>query len=374
MKRFIKTIFAFSLATAIGSAAGCSSSPEETEAPEEGPAEVSVDDVPDLDDVLADDEDASAAMQVGDPAIVLGRAREITRRTASWTRAVLAHVRDAVGARAPDRHGKTPSGHSYGTWEHAREDGTVLRATVVRLGENRFRVMLGAERDGARRGILTGVFLKAAARKGAGRFHVNLTNASEVLGAPAGVTGVAHILFANGRDDVKARRIRLLDTRWSENSENDEDPANYALDFLRRPGVGGVARVAATGDLVEALEGSEFFGARIAWREGVGGRGDAVLVHLKPEPRSLIGRQRECWGPEGLREAFQDDIAENDEKDGENEGDPSKCHDLVASDPPEDTGAWAATDSGDAEVDAALDEAGATAIEESEAGLEEEIE
>jgi hypothetical protein len=340
-----------------------------------GPAEgeVTRDDVFDVDDVLgADQLDGSdAAYAVGEPAQLLGVSREQAQKIRADVEKMLSLLKEA-GENGEISTGTTENNRPYAEFTTTTA-GLDLKLTVVLVSPNRLRYLLsgrtagdGATVDagldgGAYTDFMTGIFLKVAPKAGGGRMHLNLSALTD-LKSEVDLDGSIHLLFANHKADKKARRI--LYRAIKKRSDPNDLAQSFGADLLRNVGVGGRFRsVAIAEDLLE-LEGTEALGLRVQWRTGEGGRADAVMAHIAPDPRAILGAAHECWDSDGLRTAYSDTIAANDAENPD-EGDTSDCVTLVQEDVSEDAASEDAADT-DPEVDEVLSDDAADVTEISE--------
>lgn len=341
---------------------GCAAESEsdEKKATEEA---VTSDDVVDVDDLTIEDADASGAAKVGEPASLLKAGRDYSKKATNDVKAVLAHVKAVVAGKTPTRTGKTADGKAFGVWEKA-DGGVTYKLVVVRLAEGRVRYFLAGKKGAdAYLSLMTGIFVKKAARSGGGRMHLSLTNAAK-LNPNLKWNGSIHVWFATHKGDFRGRRVAYKGVKPTDNDK--APPANYVMDFIHEKGKGGRIRVLGVGEkVVENRPGVEAIALRIRWKNSVGGRADAVLMHVEPKPVAKIGELHECWDKGGMRKAYKDDIAANDGEDA-NEGKTETCDGF---DEEKVAQAAAAEDGGDkdAELDALLKDAGAADIPEADA-------
>jgi hypothetical protein len=321
----------------------------------------------DVDELTLEDGDsAAAAAQVGDPATLLALSKMEARRTSADARAVLNLVKQVSLNVEPTRTGTTEGGLSYSLWKKV-VDGKNTSLLVIKVAEERYRYILAGREgtSGPFTKLLTGVFVKRGEKKGAGRFHLSLTNVNGLYGRPDRV-GNVHFFFANFRDDIKARRVVNRGVRPA--SDSNAPPRNYSMDVVLKPGVAGRLRTAVVGD-ISPEQGREAMGLRVLWRHsnpdaGVlgGGRADGVLAHVSPPPRSVMGHFHECWDHMGLRTAYADTFPGNDTGNPDagveanpNEGDTTACFGYAQESIPEDSAGDDAADP-DPEMDAVLAE------------------
>lgn len=318
-------------------------------------------DIADVSMLLEENDDSTGAGQVGQPAEMLTFARTELKKAGDVPKSVLrflSDVRTAAQATAPARSGSTAAGAKFAVWELSHE-GTDLRFSVVRINERRVRYALGLRRDKAKAylPVLTGIFVKGEELRG-GRFHLNLTRTNEALGVADGYSGMVHFSFAARGDTAVARRVHYRNVRAG--LEPQSTPArNYSVDLLRRFGVGGRARFASIGDVIATQPGQELAAVRILWKTGQGGRADAVIAPLGKVGKAV--HASECWGKDGLRSAYLDDVAGNDAE-NKDEGDVTQCVQL-ARELPEESKASESGEDADPEVSAELAAAGADIAE-----------
>lgn len=369
MQKFVRTPAALLLAAALA-ACGTGSDyqePEWTPAPQEPVtdenAPITSDDIVDLDDLLTQEMEATAAAaQVGDPAQLLAIAQDEAEAARTHVTAVFDHLR-YVTEGGPVETGTTPRGRPYGRWEAQNPAGTVdLKFTAVRTTDHRVRYFLEGKAVDTTEytPLMTGIFVKHAPKKGGGRFHLSLTHLTD-LGMGPNLDGSLHFMFAN-KDAIRhARRIAYV--RVNERG-SDELPRNFYADLLRKVGTGGRFRSVAIDDFLPALPGREVYALRVKWLRGVGGRGDAAMAALNAGDPIGLGRAHECWDADGLRVAYRDTFPGND-VDNPNEGTVEDCYDLLE-EPIDESDADPNAESGDEEVDEALDEAGVGDLTEEE--------
>lgn len=329
--------------------------------------EISDADIVELGDLLQQDPDAAAAAEmVGDPATLLAegkRQAEVARKDVA---AVFDFIKQAT-AGAPTAKGMA-GGRAWARWVKDIA-GTEIRFSAVRVADNRLRYLVqGKAADGTHKPLLTGIFVKKGEKRGGGRFHVNLTNVSDLYGAP-GADGSVHFVFANHKDEMRGRRILYLDVT------RRDDPmtpaANFAADLVRLTGQGGRFRSVGVGDLIKDLPGNEAFALRVLWKRDEGGRADAAMASLvMPTSPTLLGTAHECWDADGLRTAYTDDYAGNDAT-NPNEGDVSSCAGFPKEDVPGSAASLNGSDP-DPELEALLDDSGASDVTEDEASMAED--
>lgn len=356
MKLLRSTLAALVLSSSVA-IAGCGGDPEPAPAVEE----ITQDDVVDLGDLIAKDMDpAAAAEMIGDPATMLAEARNQGDKARMDVAAVLGFVRD-LGDGPPTRKGARPDGNAWAEWVKEIQNKTT-RLVVGRMAPGRFRYLVAVEgADGKPLPLLTGIFVKKGPRTGGGRLHVNLTNISDTYSAP-GADGSIHFWFANHKGDARGRRIAYRNV--VRRDDPDKRMINYGADLVRLVGVGGRFRSVGVGDYIDSVPGPEALGLRVLWKRGEGGRGAAAIASLAT--KMPLGTAHECWDKDGLRTAYEDDNPANDMT-NPNEGDLMMCAGFAREMPPpadrvNENGADA-----DPELDALLDESGATAIDEAEA-------
>ena len=329
---------------------------------------------------LEDDDNAAGAAQVGDPARLLALSKQEARRASGDARAVFSMIRDVTQNVSPTRTGTTQAGLAYALWKK-EAGGKTTSLVVIKVTENRFRYILAGREgtSGTFTRVLTGIFVKRGENKGAGRFHLDLTNSNELYDRPDRV-GKVHFFFANFRDDVKVRRVVNRGVRPA--SDLTAPPRNYSMDVVFKPGRGGRVRTAVLGDIAP-VPGVEAMGLRVLWRHanpdaGVlgGGRADGLLSHVLPAPRAVIGSFHECWDAEGLRTAYADTFPGNDTANPDagieadpNEGDTTNCFDFPEDSVPESATSDDAADT-DPELDAVLAEGGGDDVTEADADVD----
>ena len=328
-------------------------------------ATITRDDIVDIDDLLVEDAADAGAVKVGETAWLLGEARMHARNATAHIRSVLHKIKITLKHRAPDATGVTVFDQPFGVW-NGSDNGVDYRLLATRVTGRRVRYALyGRKPGGDFKGLLTGVFVKRAPRRGGGRLHLNLGNMSALTGAP-GHTGMVHVWFANHRAGVKARRVVYRNVKPIDGSK----PAvHFGIDLLHRKvagkSVGGRLRVIGVDDIVPESPGTEVAAIRVLWKTGVGGRADAFVARIKPLPWKTLGHMHECWDAKGLRTAYADNIPGN-EADNPNQGDVTACFGMQSSDVPEATANLDGNDF-DPEVDLLLGEAEADVIDEGEA-------
>jgi len=320
-------------------------------------------DIVDVDELTIEGSDAASPIKVGDPAALLGLAKVEGKQSIATVKAVLAHIKDIAKGKDPVRSGKTAAGQDFGVWE-AKKGTATVKLVIIRMTEKRLRYLLFAKKDdtSAFKALMTGVFVKWAPNAGAGRFHLSLTNTSDTMPG-LDVDGSIHFYFATHKADLKGRR--LVYKNVIKRNDKDGVPANFAMDVLHKVGVGGRIRTFAIGDIQTKLDGIELFAMRVLWKNGLGGRADGVLAHVKPLPVAVLAHVHECWDKDGKRTAYKDDVTLND-KDDPDEGDVTKCVELAQEEVPDGSAKPDGTDP-DPELDALLNEGEATAIDEAAA-------
>jgi len=325
-------------------------------------------DIVDLGDLvqLAPDP-AAAAEMVGDPATILAESKRQAETARGDVAAVFDFIKQAAEG-APAAKGVTPGGKAWARWVKDIA-GSEIRLSVARMTDNRLRYLVqGKAADGTYKPLLTGVFVKKAEKRGGGRFHVNLSNVSDIYQVP-GADGTLHFVFANHKDEIRGRRIAYL------NVTRRDDPmapaANFGADLVRITGKGGRFRSVGVGDLIKAAPGNEVFALRVQWNRDEGGRGAAAMASIaNPQTPLLLGTAHECWDAEGLRTAYMDDYAANDAT-NPNEGDVSMCAGFAKEDVPESAATLNGSDP-DSELDALLEDSGASDVTEAEASMAED--
>lgn len=275
-------------------------------------------DVVDVTDLLVAENSGSGAIDVGDPAELLGAARKESIEAVARLRSVLQRLKDAAGDREPGKRALI-NGLPYGVWD-ASKDGIDLSLFATVVAPDRIRYLLLGKKTGdsaASKPLLTGVFVKKSPRKGGGRLHLNLTNISDLGGG--GADGVIWIWWSNAKDKQVARRVLYRNVK--DRAGSYLSVRNYGMDYLRQEGVGGRFRTMVVGDLAPKVPGDETLAVRVLWNSSQGGRGDAVLFGSQGNPAL---RSNECWDKDGNRTAHKDDIAAND-ADNPDAGDTSSC-------------------------------------------------
>lgn len=327
-------------------------------------------DVVDVDTILYEDTDGAAAAEVmGDPATLRADALAAAQKATADVRSVVGFIK-TVGAGEPDTKGTTRAGQPFGIWEGTVSSADV-RFVVVRTAANRLRYLVTARKGtDAYKPLLTGIFIKRLTGAGAGRLHVNLTNASEIFNPTTGYTGSIHFFFANHTHEFRGRRIMYRNI--VPRAQPTANPASYAMDIIHKVGLGGRARLMSISpDILPNTggtdNGTELLAMRVLWKRGVGGRADGLMSRFRPRPVQMYGHFHECWGPAGLRTAYMDTFEAND-ADNPNQGDVTNCFDLAQDQVPEANTANSDSPADpDPELDAALDETGAADISETDA-------
>lgn len=327
-------------------------------------APISRADLPDLTGLIdADNSDGTAvAAQLGEPATLRQAAIDQAEKVRGDVASVLRFLRENTDGE-PTLAGQTEDGRSFGVWEKD-VDGVTVRVLAIRVTEDRVRIIVAAKNaEGLERPLFTGVFVKKGEGTGGGRFHISLTNVSDLFSEPGqGHDGSVHFVFANHREDLRGRRVAYLNV--DDRSTAETETATFGADLVRIVGVGGRFRSIYAAELIPELAGLEALGMRTVWRAGEGGRAD-VIVATQDGGGRVIGHAHECWDVEGLRTAYADTMPDNDAE-TPNEGDVTSCHDLAQDDGDEGTVTGGGTDS-DEELDQLLDESGANDITEDEA-------
>jgi hypothetical protein len=341
------------------SAVACAGGDDKAPGSASGGATVTGEDLVNTDDLVIEDTGAGAT-KVGEAAIWLTAGRAQTRQANDYVRAGLAQIKAFAANNEPTVSGTNRAGYPYSIWKGDKDDVSYT-LMVARTSENRLRYFLGGRKGAERKTILTGVFLKRGAKEGAGRLHLDLTAMNALTGAPE-ATGRLHVFFAND-GAAKARRIRFREVRPLELGA--DGAINHGLDSLHQPGVGGVVRAYAIGDLgskipeLSDLSGVQLAAVRLRWSP-TGGRADGALFDFSAQAGDKrLGDFHECWDPGGLRSAYQSFTGKEDE---EATTDLVKCGSLAQEDGPA-TAPAAGVD--DADVTGALGDA--TSIDEADA-------
>lgn len=341
-------------------AVGCSADDAQEPAGGAQGGVVSGEDIVNVDDILVEDTGAGAT-KVGDPAAWLEATRGEARQTNAFARSVLGRLAELAQSNEPTRSGKLPSGEPFSVWR-GDKDGVTYTLMVAKTGENRLRYFLDGRKGADRKPLLTGIFIKRAAKRGSGRLHINLTNMNALAGAPD-ATGALHLWFANG-EEARARRIRYREVRPK--NLNTEQAINYGFDGIHKPGKGGAIRTYVIGDLgsripdLAGYSGVQLAALRARWTPE-GGRLDAAVFDLKPGASTKLGDLHECWDGGGLRKAYKSFTGKEDEG---STVEKTACGGFDQDSPPADV----PTDGiSEPEVDAALTEA--TTIAEDEASV-----
>jgi hypothetical protein len=339
---------------------GCSSEEEAPGGAGSQAAAVSGEDILNVDDLLVEDTGAGAT-KVGDIASWLEATRQEAKQANAFARSVLERLKEMAQSNEPARSGQLPSGEPYGLWR-AERDGVSYGLMVVKTGENRLRYTLTARKGTERKVLLTGVFLKRGAKRGAGRLHLDLTGMNALTGAPD-ATGRLHVWFANN-NEARARRFRYREVRPK--NLGTEQAINHGFDGIHKPGKGGAIRSYIVGDLgaripdLAELSGVQLAAIRVRWTPE-GGRLGAAVFDLKPGNSSRLGEVHECWDGGGLRKAYKSFTGKEDEGDTV---DKTLCGGFDLEAPPADAPAEGLTEP---EVDAELTEA--ATISEDEASI-----
>ena len=333
--------------------------------PEPSPAadEIAQEDVVELGDLITQDQDAaSAAEMIGDPATLLAEGKKQGEKARMDVASVLSFVKQ-LAADGPVKKGAKADGKAFALWKKtiSGKDTSLL---LLRVEPGRFRYLVALDNaDGTHTPLLTGVFVKKGPGTGGGRFHVNLTNVSDAFNAP-NADGSIHFMFANHKGDKRGRRIAYKNV--VRRDDPDKRVINYGADLVRLVGVGGRFRSVGVGDYIPALMGPEAMGLRILWKAGEGGRGTAAVASLAT--KQIIGTAHECWDKDGLRSAYEDDNASNDAM-NPNEGDLTMCAGFAKEPPPDQGNVNEGGMDADPELDALLQESGAKDITEAEAEM-----
>lgn len=328
------------------------------------PSSINTDDVVAVTDLLVKAESAVGAYSVGEAARYLAAAQKESSQHVAHLKAVLDRIEGAVAKGNPDKSGKTKSGEEYALWTLER-DGFTSTLFVVRTGPDRVRYLVTGKKGDVSKPLLTGVFIKKGKRAGGGRVHVNLTNVYEITGAGTH-TGAMHVMFANHKSGVVARRVIYRGIRPV--GDMAAPPLGYGADYLHKKGEGGRFRTLLLGDVIDELEGREAIGMRVRWKNGEGGRADLVIANAREKTRLHAS---ECWDAGGLRTAFKDEIMGNEsvDPDVDDPSAPAKCGGFMPDMPPDAQANDDAQDI-DEEVAQALAETGADAISEADASLD----
>lgn len=275
---------------------------------------VSGEDIINIEDLLVEDTGAGATKK-GDPAIWLETARQESKRANGYVRGVLGRLTEMASATAPTRQGKLPSGDPFAVWQ-VEKDGVTFVLVVAKTGENRVRYYYEGRQGTDRKPLMTGVFIKRAAKRGAGRLHLDLTNMNALTGAPD-ATGRLHLWFANA-GDARARRVRYREVKPK--NVGVEGAANHGLDLIHKPGKGGLIRAYSIGDLgsripdLADLDGVQLAAFRVRWTPE-GGRAGGAIFDVTKDGLVKLGDTHECWTGGGLRAAYKSFTGK------ENEGD-----------------------------------------------------
>jgi uncharacterized membrane protein YgcG len=369
---------------------------------------LTADDIVNVDDLVALDNDPSAATApvVGAPESLLATAQTETREGTDAVGAALRLVKEVAANRPPDKGGATRDGKTYGRWNGVVE-GKEVAVVAIREAQTRVRYVVAARAQAGEgwQTLATGLYAKQAPQRGAGRIHVDLGKTSGLFAEPH-KTGRVHLQFANASDTRQSRRVQYRDVR----NEGDTTSAawNHGMDISMEPGTGGQVRTmsvgnfAGTGDTVEAVViraqwrhatgapvdggqgaistgggsggsgghgGSSGGGSGVSGGGGTGGggRADAVMVQLSPGPLARLGEMHECWDGAGQRAAYGDDLAGNDGQ-SPNQGDTSQCAGMAQEQVPES--AAGAQGDRDPEVDSQLRQGGADQFTEADVDLD----
>jgi hypothetical protein len=328
--------------------------------PEPSPVadEIAQEDVVDLGDLITQDPDLAAAAEViGEPATLLAEGRRQGEKARSDVAAVLSFVKQ-LAADGPVKKGAKADGKAFALWKKtiAGKDASLL---LLRVEPGRFRYLVAlTNADGTRTPLLTGVFVKKGPGTGGGRFHVNLTNVSDAFNAP-NADGSIHFWFANHKGDKRGRRIAYKNV--VRRDDPDKRVINYGADLVRLQGVGGRFRSVGVGDFAPA-PGPEAMGLRILWKAGEGGRGTAAVASIAN--KQLIGTAHECWGKDGLRSAYE---STPPDAMNPNEGNLAMCAGFAQEPPPDQGDVNEGGMDNDPELDALLQESGASDIAEADA-------
>jgi len=290
---------------------------------------VTADDIVDLGDLIEQEAAAeSAAAQVGDPAQLLGIAQDEAEAARTHVAAVFHRMRQATEGE-PTHAGIGPDGRPYAIWVKQTDGGLTVRFTAVRTAPKRLRYLMQAKADGGQfKGLLTGVFVRHAPKLGGGRFHLDLSNLSD-LGVGPNLDGSIHFAFANKDLDKRGRRIAYINV--TDRDQPGMLPNHAVADLVRKVGVGGRFRSVVVGDLIEQVPGREVMGLKVAWRAGIGGRGVARVAALNGGNPVGLNLAHECWDADGLRLAYHDTFDGNDDV-NPNEGTIADCAGIAAAD------------------------------------------
>jgi hypothetical protein len=330
--------------------------------------EITDEDIVDLGDLIQQAPDAAAAAEmVGEPATILAEGKRQAEIARTDVAAAFSFIKQAAEG-APTTKGVTPAGRAWARWVKDIS-GTEIRFSAVRTSEDRLRYLVqGKAADGSYKALLTGIFVKKAKKRGGGRFHVNLSNMSDLYQVP-GADGTVRFEFANHKDEIRGRRIAYLNV--TRRADPMAPAANFGADLVRITGQGGRFRSVGVGDLIKELVGNEVFALRVQWKRDEGGRGAAAMASLvNPQSPVLLGTAHECWDAEGLRTAYMDDYAANDTT-NPNENDVGMCAGFAKENVPKDSASLSGSDP-DPELDGLLDDSGASDITEAEACMAED--
>ncbi|MDI3289150.1 hypothetical protein [Polyangium sp. 15x6] len=330
--------------------------------PEPSADPIADEEIVDLGDLIQQDPDAAAAAEViGDPATLLAEGKKQGDKARSDVAAVMSFIKEAAQGE-PARKGVTADGRAYAQWVKTIQS-VEITFSAVRMTQDRLRYLLqGKATDGSKKPLLTGIFVKKGPKTGGGRFHVNLTNVSDLYNAP-GADGSVHFWFANHKGDKRGRRIAYVNVVRRDDPQMQK--VNYGADLVRLVGMGGRFRAVGVGDVIPDLPGPEAIGLRILWKAGEGGRAAAAVASLGPAPK-LLGTAHECWDKDGLRTAYKDDNPNNDAMNPD-EGDLAMCAGFAEEAPPDQGDVSADGQDADPELDALLEESGAMDIDAAEA-------
>lgn len=321
--------------------------------------QVTKDDVVQVDDLVVSEKDNAGAGSIGQPATLLGLAKQEAKVSRDAVATVFDLIKEIAQDKAPTSTGTTKAGLHYGLWTQEKA-GVNLKFWVIRTAANRLRyLMTGSKAAGPQRFLLTGVFIKAAPHVGGGRLHVSLTNATELFGAP-GKTGSMHVWFANHKKDVRGRRIAFVNVN---DAKNPGLPVNVVADAVYWPGVAGQMRTVAVEDFSAKLPGNEALAMRVRYKVGAGGRADAVMASLAGGKPTKLGEAHECWDKDGNRTGY---LSAPEDPNNKTEGTVTKCIDWAQDSVPDGAAAADGKDP-DPDLDALLKDSGAAAIDVSEA-------
>ncbi|MDI1428852.1 hypothetical protein [Polyangium sorediatum] len=356
--RYTLSSLVLSSALALAGCGGGSAEPD----PDASVDPIAQDEIVDLGDLIQQDQDAAAAAEmIGDPATLLAEGQKQGDKARGDVAAVLSFIKEAAQGE-PTRKGATADGRAYAQWVKTIQS-VEITFSVVRTTQDRLRYLVqGKAADGAKKALLTGIFVKKGPKTGGGRFHVNLTNVSDLYNAP-GADGSVHFWFANHKGDKRGRRIAYINVVRRDDPQMQK--VNYGADLVRLVGVGGRFRAVGVGDAIPDLPGQEAIGLRILWKAGEGGRAAAAVASLGPNPK-LLGTAHECWDKDGLRTAYKDDNPNNDAMNPD-EGTVEMCAGFAEEAPPDQADVSADGLDADPELDALLEESGSMDIDAAEA-------